>query len=186
MCCRTACQMQCSRWAPPCWMEVASLACKYSSLVARGQQESLASVLAGVCLAWMQVACCARTRSFTPQAAEATANAINGGIPRCQVEILLPEFWDPIRCGRRVWCVTTTDTSPGATAGCEELTAARPAPQVFVWSGCGCARWCCSTSKAVTVLPPSGGHITLPLPSSVRTPPCNPPGLQWAHLPQQG
>lgn len=32
------------------------------------------------------------------QAAEATAKAINGGIPRCQVEILLPEFWDPIRC----------------------------------------------------------------------------------------
>lgn len=31
------------------------------------------------------------------QAAEATATAINGGIPRCQVEILLPEFWDPIR-----------------------------------------------------------------------------------------
>jgi hypothetical protein len=26
-----------------------------------------------------------------PQAAEATAAAINGGIPRCQVEILLPE-----------------------------------------------------------------------------------------------
>jgi hypothetical protein len=32
------------------------------------------------------------------QAAEATALAINSGIPRCQVEILLPEFWDPIRC----------------------------------------------------------------------------------------
>jgi hypothetical protein len=31
------------------------------------------------------------------QAADATALAINSGIPRCQVEILLPEFWDPIR-----------------------------------------------------------------------------------------
>eukprot|EP00879_Flechtneria_rotunda_P023998 GHRR01025419.1.p1 GENE.GHRR01025419.1~~GHRR01025419.1.p1 ORF type:complete len:236 (+),score=46.74 GHRR01025419.1:208-915(+) len=30
------------------------------------------------------------------QAASATAVAINGGIVRCQVEILLPEFWDPI------------------------------------------------------------------------------------------
>ncbi|KAF6259315.1 hypothetical protein COO60DRAFT_1024742 [Scenedesmus sp. NREL 46B-D3] len=30
------------------------------------------------------------------QAADATAAAINGGINRCQVEIHLPEFWDPI------------------------------------------------------------------------------------------
>jgi len=30
------------------------------------------------------------------QAALATASAINSGINRCQVEILLPEFWDPI------------------------------------------------------------------------------------------
>ena len=29
-------------------------------------------------------------------AAAATAAAINGGSTRCQVEILLPEFWDPI------------------------------------------------------------------------------------------
>ncbi|KIZ07856.1 hypothetical protein MNEG_0109 [Monoraphidium neglectum] len=29
-------------------------------------------------------------------AAAATANAINRGNARCQVEILLPEFWDPI------------------------------------------------------------------------------------------
>jgi len=30
------------------------------------------------------------------QAAAATATAINSGVMRCQVEILLPEFWDPI------------------------------------------------------------------------------------------
>uniref|UniRef100_A0A383WB98 DUF1995 domain-containing protein n=1 Tax=Tetradesmus obliquus TaxID=3088 RepID=A0A383WB98_TETOB len=30
------------------------------------------------------------------QAADATAAAINGGINRCQVEIHLPEYWDPI------------------------------------------------------------------------------------------
>lgn len=62
------------------------------------------SVLSSVHLLWT----CTFCADAISQAAAATAEAIKRGNTRCQVEILLPEFWDPI--SGQTLCQQTTLT----------------------------------------------------------------------------